>query len=78
MKISFTKCDCGKIYLVGFKGKDLRSTKPISGSCDGVGYIGFDNPSIAKAPPIMDDETECLNCGEICKIVHTESGGMKQ
>ena len=70
MSLHFGHCEkCGNSYLIGIDGKDIRPTKPYeSGKVGGVPYIALDSESLSQAPPIVDTETECQNCGAICKI----------
>jgi hypothetical protein len=68
----FTTCkSCGKSYLVGVNGKDVREKKFSGGRTGGVPFIAFGQDEIDRIEGGINegDEIRCPGCGEMVKVV---------
>ena len=70
--LQFIHCDsCGKGFLVGINGKDVRGSNSVAGEFVDIPYVGFGNEDLAKAPP-LDKEAGCPICGKACEVEHSK------
>ena len=62
---------CGKSYLVGVNGKDVRKKKFSGGKCEGVPFIAFGQDEIDRIEGGVSegDEIPCPGCGKTVKVV---------
>ncbi len=68
IKFHITNCKkCGKQYIVGINGKDIRTSETSGGKIGDIPFMAIGNDEIEKAKP-LPVLVDCKNCGNICRI----------
>jgi len=69
VKLQITNCkNCGKDYLVGIDGKDIRQSETSGGEYDRIPFMAIGNEEMEEAPILANDKIPCKNCGILCEL----------
>lgn len=71
--LQITDCKkCGKQYVVGINGKDIRNSETSGGKAGDIPFMAIGNDELEKAK-YLSELIDCKNCGNICEVINMRS-----